>query len=176
MKAQTIFLSLLFTLGVATSLASQNYNYGGGAYNKAVFLELGGDGLLYSFNYDMRLKRGQQDGLGFKVGIGGLGGNVTSNGDSGRAGYLAVPATLNFLLGKKKHAFEMGFGATFLSVSASGEVNDDFAAVQGSALYPHANFGYRFQALGDGFTFRLTATPLIGIGMYGGISFGYNFK
>ena len=178
MKAQTIFLSLLFCLGFATSLGAQRFGSytNGSAYNKAVFLELGGDGLLYSINYDMRLQRGRQDGIGFKAGIGGLSANISSDGDSGRAGYFAIPATFNYLLGKKRHALEMGFGATFLHVGAQGEVDNERVSVRGSAVYPHANFGYRYQALNDGLTLRLTLTPLVGIGMYGGVSVGFNFK
>lgn len=176
MKTRLLILSL-FCLGCIPSLFGQrsfrsfDSDF---AYNKAVYLELGGNGLIYSFNYDMRLQRGRQDGVGFKIGLGGLGGQVSSNGDTGRAGYLAIPATFNYLLGKRRHALEMGFGATFFHASAGTDFGND--VVSGSALLPHANLGYRYQALNDGFTFRLTLTPFIGVAPFAGISFGFNFK
>ncbi|MEM9835292.1 MAG: hypothetical protein AAF828_02240 [Bacteroidota bacterium] len=180
MNAQSIFLSLALLFGFITSLSAQRFNSyrADQSFNKAVYLELGGNGILYSLNYDMRLQRGRQDGIGFKVGIGGLSVNADTDSGSGNAGYLAVPATFNYLLGRKRHALEMGVGATFFYVSAEGDFGDngEFVDGHGAALLPHYNFGYRYQALNDGFTFRLTYTPFIGVSPFVGISFGFNFK
>lgn len=178
MKAQTFLLSLFFFFSLATSLVGQRFeSYNANLpYNKAIYLELGGNGLLYSFNYDMRLNRGRQDGIGFKIGVGGISVRANGENESGGVGYLAIPATCNYLIGKRRHALEMGVGATLFHLSASGTSNNNFVSGSGTALLPHANFGYRYQALNDGFTFRLALTPFIGAGPFAGISFGFNFK
>jgi hypothetical protein len=40
---------------------------------QSVYLELGGAGLIYSFNYDFRFDNQRMDGWGMRVGAGGYG-------------------------------------------------------------------------------------------------------
>jgi hypothetical protein len=54
-----------------------------------IFVELGGQGLLFTANYDSRFSK-RRDGLGGRIGIGHIG----ENGD--RA--TTVPISLNYLL------------------------------------------------------------------------------
>lgn len=48
-----------------------------------VYFELGGPGIIYSFNYDGRLS-GYENGIGFRIGLGG----ASVNGE----GYLLFPS------------------------------------------------------------------------------------
>jgi hypothetical protein len=131
---------------------------------KSVFAEIGGPGLA-SFNYDMRFNK-KEDGLGFRVGVGGLG----IDGET----IMFFPVGLNYLLGKDgKNYFEIGGGATL--VSAKSSVDDDAF----TSTFGHLNFGYRLQPKNGGFTFRAAINPVFGNGFffpyYAGVSFGYKF-
>jgi len=133
---------------------------------KSVYAELGGPGLV-SLNFDSRFKKGE-GGLGGRIGIGGF------SVDGG--GIVMVPVGLNYLLGKdNRNYFELGAGATFVSVSSGSTIDDK--PYTGS--FGHMTVGYRLQPKDGGFTFRAAVTPLFGSGTFwpfwGGVSFGYKF-
>lgn len=135
---------------------------------KSVYFELGGAGLA-SINYDMRFQN-KEDGLGFKVGVGGF--NV--DGESA----LFVPIGLNYLLGKdEKNYFEIGGGITIVSYKDNYFFNDNSSNFTSS--FGHAYFGYRLQPKNGGFLFRAGITPIFNkdgfIPYWAGISFGYKF-
>ena len=163
----TIFFTLLFTVSNAQVAA------------KSVYVELGGAGLA-SVNFDMRLQQ-KEDGLGFRVGIGGF--SIRQDygfGQNQRNGILTVPLELNYLLGKgHRHYFEMGAGATIVSVSNNYNNNGNNTNDQFSSTFGHLYFGYRLQPAEGGFLFRAGITPVFGKGYfipyYAGISFGYKF-
>lgn len=131
-----------------------------------VYFELGGAGIIYSFNYDGRFSK-YENGLGFRVGIGG----ASVNGD----GYFAVPVQINYLAGTKGKYFEIGAGTTY----APGlKLFDD----QSSNVYGTVCLGFRKQPSGKkGFTFRAAFMPIIGFENnasflpFAGISWGYRF-
>ena len=130
---------------------------------KTIFFEAGGPGLA-SINYDMRISP-KQDGLGFRVGLGGF--------SFGGEGALFIPVGLNYLLGKDgKNYFELGGGFTGVT---STDNTDDFLG----SSFGHLNFGYRLQPANGGFLFRAAIVPVFTsegfIPYYGGISFGYKF-
>ncbi len=136
---------------------------------KSIYFELGGPGLA-SFNYDMRLQK-KEDGLGFRVGLGGFKVDGT--------GALFIPLGLTYLLGKdQKNYFEFGAGVTIVSITDSYE--DDYDS-DGSfnTTFGHAYFGYRLQPKNGGFLFRAGITPIFNsdgfVPYYAGISFGYKF-
>jgi len=150
---------------------------------KSVYAELGGAGLA-SANYDMRIMK-KEDGLGFRVGIGGF--SVSSNYSNGsntstdKLGILTVPLELNYLLGKnEKNYFELGAGATIVSIRNKsnnniGNTQDD----KFNSTFGHLYLGYRLQPKDGGFLFRAGITPVFGSGYFipywAGISFGYKF-
>ena len=143
---------------------------------KGAYAELGGAGVA-SLNYDMRLMK-KNDGLGFRVGVGGF---AINDGFSKTTAFF-VPLGLNYLIGKDdKHYFELGAGATIVSLkdkttdsyyqsSNDGKFNETFG---------HLYFGYRIQPKDGGFLFRAGLTPVFGKGFFipywAGISFGYAF-
>ena len=83
-----------------------------GGRNKAVYVEGLGSGLLLSVNYDFRF-RNTQDGLGMRIGVGGLSLAATATDNNGATssahlGVVTLPVLVNYLVGKGRFAFEMG--------------------------------------------------------------------
>ena len=132
---------------------------------QAIFFEVLGAGLTYSFNYDTRFQQ-TRDGLGIRVGASYI-------GDVNDGGILTVPVQINHLMGKNNKYFELGIGATY--ASATGILDEgDSDTVVGTMT-----FGYRLQPEDGGFLFRISMTPVL-VGdiffpFYGGVSFGYAF-
>ena len=156
----TLFLGFFFTNGFSQAA-------------KSVYAELGGPGLV-SANFDMRFNN-KEDGLGFRVGIGGFSLNTSYSGGGTRI--FTLPLGLTYLLGKdQKNYFEIGAGITpvFSSHDYGYSSTDEFTSTFG-----HLYFGYRLQPLKGGFLFRAGITPVFANGYfipyYAGISFGYKF-
>lgn len=140
---------------------------------KVIYAELGGPGVA-SINYDMRFKK-QEDGLGFRAGIGGF--SLSENSDGSKAGILFVPLGINYLLGKdQKNYFEIGADFTYVNASSKDPINtsQNFNTSFGSII-----LGYRLAPVRGGFSFRGFICPVFGSWgfdpLYGGISFGYKF-
>ncbi len=139
---------------------------------KSIYFELGGPGIA-SINYDMRVQK-KEDGLGFRVGVGGFKLDYTSA--------LFVPVGLNYLLGKdSRNYFEIGGGVTFVSLKdnyfySPTYPNED---AEFESTFGHLFFGYRLQPKNGGFLFRAGLNPVFGKGYfipyYAGVSFGYKF-
>ena len=146
---------------------------------KSAYAELGGAGLA-SINYDMRLLK-KQDGIGFRVGVGGFSATFSSDdsySSSNKTGILTVPLEINYLLGKnEKNYFEFGAGATIVSVRNKFNYNP---TNKFDGTFGHLYLGYRLQPKEGGFLFRAGITPIIYKNIFfpywGGISFGYAFK
>ncbi len=125
---------------------------------QSVFGEIGGNGILFSANYDVRFANSQK-GLGMRIGIGGL------------IDVLTVPIALNYLSGKAPNYFEGGLGYTYATLT--DETSDHGSAIVFSA-------GYRYQPQKNGFTARVVLSPFVatdgeGFFFYGGVSVGYKF-
>lgn len=133
-----------------------------------VFVEIGGQGLLFTANYDSRFSN-RRDGLGGRIGIG----YIASEGDNA----TTVPISMNYLLGKGKHFFEVGIGATL--IATSGTDNSFFFNENNSNVIGTMSFSYRLQPLDNGFSLRVGLTPVFNsdffIPYYGGLSLGYTF-
>ncbi len=120
---KTILLLICVLLITSNISFGQDKNLSLDNRAQSVFVEVGGNGLLLSANYDTRFLR-RQNGLGARVGIGYL---ADPFGD---ADGLTFPLGLNYLFGKNRNYFELGAGATiynlngnsFFDVNASGTV------------------------------------------------------
>lgn len=127
-----------------------------------VYVELLGQGLLFTANYDTRFSK-KRNGLGGRIGIGAIG----SDGDN----IVTIPVSLNYLLGEGKNFFEIGLGATY----ATASVLD----TNGSAVFGTMSFMYRLQPVKSGFNLRVGFTPIFNadafIPYYAGVSLGYTF-
>jgi hypothetical protein len=151
------------------------------SFNKAIFVEFLGNGIGISANYDMRLKRGAQDGFGFRTGIGGQNfSGANEGGQTASIGILTLPLSVNYLIGKKRNAFEAGLGVTPIYSNAAVENNNRTIYDRGLSSSGFLNLGYRFQPLNNGFVFRFNWAPAFNSTGFSpswvGISAGYGFK
>lgn len=151
----------------ATPAAAQN---GVPLKPNAAYLELLGNGLLYSLNYDRFLTAH----LTGRVGLFVLAAQDSDGEGSGAV--LATPVLVNYLFGRGNHHLETGIGATLLAGAIEDledEVDESFSGAVGTAT-----LGYRYQRPGGGFVFRAGVTPFFGAGgiaPWFGVSFGYSF-
>jgi len=140
----------------------------------AVYIELLGQGVLYSVNYDYRIK----ENIALRAGLTTYGINFFS-----KTNVTGFPMMLNYLSGKRKGHFEAGIG--FMPLLAVTEENagwfsweDDQKKESAVGFIGNINLGYRYQPRTGGFIFRINFTPLIfqeQLWPFGGISFGYGF-
>lgn len=130
-----------------------------------VFVELLGNGLIFSANYDMRFNKDEGNGLGARLGVGYIGG-----GDAGGT-VITVPAMVNYLLGKDGKYLEIGGGVTY--VAGSADFGDGFEDTVIGTL----SIQYRRQPVDGGFMWKIGLTPIIASGAFipywPGVSIGY---
>lgn len=168
MKLFKHFIVFLFLICALTS-------YGQGAKSRAksistyegpknaFYVELLGNGLIFSANYDARII----NKFGARVGIGYVGDT------GGGGGVLTVPVMGNFLLGNNGKYFEVGGGFTYLS--GTGSLFD--LAGNSSTVLGTMSFMYRRQPVEGGFMWKIGLTPFIAQGVFipywAGLGIGY---
>ncbi|HMR43456.1 MAG TPA: hypothetical protein PKC40_06470 [Saprospiraceae bacterium] len=155
-------------------------------YHKNIFVEVLGSSILAGVNFDMRLKRGRMDGIGFRAGIGGQSATGKDSNGTYRVGVVTFPLEFNVLKGKRRSAFYAGAGLLPVYVGISGNVKTDLEpwyffgeafGISGGYL----TFGYRLQPLRQGFMMQINWNPMIlrGSGFnwaWVGLGLGYGFK
>jgi len=146
----------------------------------SIFIELAGNGGIYSLNYDRVITEQFSIRAGF--GYMSMGASASSGGAtvSAKATMLAVPVVGNFLLGNENHKLELGAGITMFRFTGSGSSSlGGSASATGMVPAGTAVIGYRYVPHDGGFTFRAGFTPLVmkdgGFQPWGGMSFGYLF-
>ena len=143
----------------------------------ALYLELGGNAIAYSFNYERRLS----DGFAARVGFMYLGvsGEDSDTGEQVDVDIAIIPVMANWLLGDGAGRLELGVGPLF--GIGSGEVEDvegdtdEFDAVGPAGVT--TTIGYRYQPVDGGIVFRAGVTPYWSgdPGIWGGLSVGWAF-
>ena len=154
--------------------------------NQCIYLEGGGAAFLYSLNYDFRLKNNRRDKWGLRGGFGVVGINVKDEAAQkvGRATLIIVPMQLNYLIGAKRGALELGAGGT--SLIATGKLDtannyyfENFKKRDNYFYFsPTITIGYRYTSLKNGLMFRVSVTPALFDGEIlpsVGLSLGYAF-
>lgn len=159
-----LLLALAATATSTPAVAQDQRPASGVEAVNAVYLELLGNGIFYSINYDRRFG----DAFGARAGLGGV----------GNAG--AVPITLNYLLGGTRHHLELGIGPLIVygPETFEDEQGDLVTGATTLAVLGTGTFGYRFQPDTGGFVFRIGLTPFFstgGILPWAGLSLGYAF-
>ncbi|WP_373494282.1 hypothetical protein [Aquiflexum sp.] len=158
-----VFFFVLFT---NNSVAQEAQSTRG----QSVYMEVLGNGLSYSLNYDTRFSKSLK-GLGGRAGIGYV----------GIDGYTltSVPIVVNYLFGHNKHFFEVGAGATLLAASAPSSFGPIDSKEKGSAFLGTMSFGYRLEPTNGGFLFRAGISPIFDrssfFPFWPQVSFGYAF-
>lgn len=159
----TIILAVIISSNIVLSQSSP-------AAANSVHLELLGNGLIYSLNYERTIV----DRLSARVGVGYFKVNRAVNSNEG-VSLTTVPIMVNYLVGSKSSHLEVGIGICIVTLEANIEKT---LGVSGSATLGTATFGYRYQRDDGGIIFRIGVTPFFGsIGFQpsGGIGFGYAF-
>jgi hypothetical protein len=141
----------------------------------AVYLELFGNGGLYSLNYEHIVA----DHLALRVGYASWSGNMLF-GPSAETRFEGVPVSASYLFGSNsERLLEIGGGVTFGHHENSGGDNS-FRSLTAVVMY-------RNQPVGRGYLFRVGVTPFYsldsgegaypdpGFTMSAGVSFGYRF-
>ncbi len=132
-----------------------------------LYLELGGNGMIYSINYERSLSENftLRGGFGITPGI------IFAEGT-----FIHIPVTASYLIGGKSSKFETGLGATYFAgtdVEIFGLPSDDQTLIFLTGI-----IGYRYISSG-GFVFRIAFTPFYNgqtepnFIPSGGLSFGF---
>jgi hypothetical protein len=113
-----------------------------------LYLELGGNGLIYSINYERLLSENftLRGGFGITPGI------IFVEGT-----FIHIPVTASYLIGSKTSKLELGLGATYFA----GEDTELFGLDAGdqSLIILTGIVGYRYTSP-SGFVLRVLFTPL----------------
>jgi len=143
-----------------------------------VFVELLGNGLLYSVNYERRLPAWN---LGLRAGASFFTDKISSASGSGSLVLASFPLVASYFIGPPRHKLELGLGATILYVGASSDSTGTKyeGSVSGLGIAATAVIGYRYMPRGRGVTLGAGFTPLLretkGFLPWGGVSAGYAF-
>ena len=161
---------------------------------KNVFVEfLGSGAAVVSVNFDMRLNKGRDDGLGVRLGVGV--GSVTTDHwlleeGSVKTKLITIPLEVNYILGKNKFAFEIGGAVTYVNVTEDsnyeflGEQYEDFE--NGNVLVAYIPVGFRLRTTKN-IMLKLNVGPLWNFSapnlyaenevyFFGGLAVGYSFR
>jgi hypothetical protein len=113
-----------------------------------LYLELAGNGLIYSINYERFLS----EDFTIRGGFGITPGLIFVEGT-----FIHIPVTASYLIGSKTSKLELGLGATYFA----GEDTEIFGLDAGdqSLIILTGIVGYRYTSPG-GFVFRVLFTPL----------------
>lgn len=155
-----LFTAAMLVVSASTVQAQETTQDAEPLARTAGYVELLGNGLIYSVNLDRRFTERWSG----RVGLAAFGG-------------AAVPVTANYLAGSGSHHLEAGAGPLFLYFPENSDPNDEFADIEGgTGVLGTATLGYRYQPRAGGFVFRIGFTPVFGPGgvlPWAGISFGF---
>ena len=154
------------------------------AQTNTVFMELGGNGLVWSLNYDRMIteKISIRVGYGFFQ-ISDLFFNTELQDDVEDSYYDSkvslVPIVVNYLLGSGNHKLEIGLGIRYAMVEGNGFIWNLPLPDNGSETSATGVLGYRYHSDTGGFSFRLSLAPIYHEGReffaMPGLSLGYSF-
>lgn len=167
MKNIVLLTSVLILTVIEFTIAQDtNINY----KKNHLYLELGGNSLVYSISYERLLS----ENFTLRGGFGITPGLIFADGT-----FIHIPVTASYLIGGKRSKFEAGLGFTFFA-GTDVEVFGLDAGDQ-SLIFLTGIIGYRYTSPG-GFVFRIFFTPLYNseadpsfIPSFG-LSFGYAFN
>jgi hypothetical protein len=142
----------------------------------AVSLELLGNGLLYSINYERFV-----GDYGFRGGASFFTWKISDAAGSGNLTLATFPFLASYYLGTAKHKLQLGLGATILYTAAASDAAGTTYSGSTSGLGVAATgvIGYRYAPEKSGFTFTAGYTPLVrtskALWAWGGASAGWAF-
>ena len=172
-----LFLFVLFTAAPMNRAWAQESNLSKDFARNSIFLELGGNGVVYSLNYDHKFF----DHASARIG----GSYIRFSADDpntldGRISLLFVPITASYLVGEGNSRLELGGGPLITVASSGGGTvdNEQFDNFRGGGVGFTGIVGYRLQPRNGGFLFRIGFTPVFAPGYFlpwAGLSLGATF-
>ena len=175
MKRPSLFSILLWgTISISMLSAVSNKAHAQSARtdHNSVYLELLGNGVFFSINYDRMFSQSIGGRVGFSYA------ELDDEDGEGNVFVTFVPVVANYLVGKGKHKLEIGLGALVVFASRDFFGFGGTSAVDNSGVFGTGTFGYRLQPPDGGFVFRAGFTPIFSakkLSLWGGLSFGYAF-
>lgn len=136
------FFFLLIISLVAKSLDAQ-------IAKNTVYLELLGNGALYSINYDRILLDAEKFKISSSIGYGSY----------RNENFEGIPFEVNFLFGHK-HYFEIGTGISYIKGLTQMEPEYSWGVVS-TTIYNTYRIGYRFQKDKKGLFFKVAVIPFV---------------
>lgn len=136
----------------------------------SIFLELGGNALFYSLNYDHKFFNH------LSARVGGMYLGVGERGTDANVSLLLVPVMVNYLVGSGSSRLEIGAGITVGQAGGNLEGVGEFS--EGGVGAFTSTIGYRLQPTDGGFLLRVGFTPLFvsqGVLPWAGLSLGATF-
>jgi hypothetical protein len=144
--------------------------------HNVIFLELGGNGLVYSINYERLI---DETDFSLRVGASYISIGASSGGSTASASLMTFPVLGNYYLGGKNHKLQLGAGLTFMQITVgAGGGKSGLVEASGFVPAPTAVIGYRYIPARGGFAFSVGFTPFIipsgdkVVFPWAGISFG----
>lgn len=185
------FFSLLLILLVIPVYSQEIHD---SKRSKSIFIEFGGSGVsTLSANIDFRILKGLNDGLGMRVGIGGESSKskpIIGEGET-KTNLFTVPFEVNYIFGKKRFSFEIGYSLTYISENkkSSFRFSNPYYTnneESGNFMVSYIPVGFRIKPKNDGFMLKLNLGPLINysaanifsqdrVQFWGGLDIGYTF-
>ncbi len=129
-------------------------------FKKAAYLSAGGPALFFGANFDMRLRRGSRDGLGFRVGLGNSFITDSVQGIAVRYLLFTFPLGINYLTGSRNGhlLMEAGLLPAFMNATVKSH---NLSINQRSLVGGYGMLGYRYQPPTSNFMFQFCWTPLV---------------
>ena len=146
----------------------------GFAQTNTVYLELFGNAVLGSINYDRMVT----DNVSVRVGYGSISLDDRDPGLKAKISITPIPITANYLMGSGNHKLEIGAGILYIMVDGNVDLGGVSLAASGSVIATTGVLGYRYHRDTGGFSFRATVAPIMLEGemlTMPGLSLGYTF-
>ena len=110
-KVHLNFKTIVVALFILSTFSSKAQMYDGRFFNRhGIFLEVLGNGFMYSINYERLLKDAGRIKHGWRLGVGY---SPIALGTAGKVSLIDVPAEYNFFFFRKRHHLELGLGITY---------------------------------------------------------------
>jgi hypothetical protein len=124
-----------------------------------LFVELLGNGIFYSLNYE----RFVTDDIAIRLGVGYFSLSASAGSSSASASIFSLPLMFEYMgIGSADDKLELGIGPLIFYTSASASGIGDTAKGSGTFLFGTATIGYRHIPHDGGFNFKIGFTPIFG--------------
>lgn len=151
MRFNISILSILTLLLISLSSNAQDVSN----YKNAVMLEIGGNGFIYSVNYERFLSKNINGRAGFS------GWKIIENQTNKSMIVISFPISFNYLinLSNQKHFIETGIGV--MNLITSGDLVE-YKGVTNYYLNPFINLGYIYKPTKNRLSYRAGLSPFLG--------------